>query len=56
MPKVKPIKYWRGKDLTQIAARSILVGHLDDESAPVGGLKLDISWKVACGANGKSFE
>jgi hypothetical protein len=56
MPKVKPIKYWRGKDLTQIAARSILVGHLNDETAPVGGLKLDISWKVACGANGKSFE
>lgn len=33
-PKVEPISTWRGKTLTFEAARSILVGHLDDEAAP----------------------
>jgi hypothetical protein len=33
-PKVEPISTWRGKPLTFEAARSILVGHLDDEAAP----------------------
>jgi hypothetical protein len=51
MPKVEPVKLWRGRELTVEAARSILVGHLDDEAAPEGSLGLPISWKVACGAN-----
>lgn len=37
VPKVTPIATWRGKPLTFEAARSILVGHLDDESAPEVG-------------------
>ena len=51
LPKVEPITSWRGQDLTPEAARGILVGHLDDEAAPEGSLGLNISWKVACGAN-----
>ena len=34
LPKVNPIKSWRGKALTKEAARSILIGHLDDDGAP----------------------
>ncbi len=33
IPKVNPITAWRGKPLTVKDARSILVGHLDDEAA-----------------------
>lgn len=51
IPKVEPMAKWRGTDLTLEAARSLLVGHLDDDAAPVGSTKTDISWKVACGAN-----
>jgi hypothetical protein len=51
LPQVQPIASWRGEELTTEAARSILVGHLKDEAAPEGGKDLDISWKVACGAN-----
>ena len=50
-PKVEPIFTWRGEPLTFETARSILVGHLDDEAAPEGGAKKDVSWEVACGAN-----
>ena len=50
-PKVKPLATWRGEPLTKESARQILIAHLDDEKAPEGGLKTDISWKVACGAN-----
>jgi hypothetical protein len=50
-PKVTPMATWRGQVLTQEAARSLLVGHLDDDKAPEGSDKQDISWKVACGAN-----
>jgi len=35
MPKVQPLKTWRGKELTMKAARSILIGPLDDSDAPV---------------------
>ena len=51
VPKVEPISAWRHSSLTEEAARSILVGHLDDPSAPEGSLRLPLSWKVACGAN-----
>jgi hypothetical protein len=51
LPNVSPLSSWRDTALTEEAARSVLVGHLDDPSAPDGGLKLPVSWKVACGAN-----
>lgn len=51
LPKVAPITTFRGKPLTEEVARSILVGHLDDETALEGSKRLQLSWKVACGAN-----
>lgn len=51
MPVVEPMASWRGAPLTVDVARSLLVGHLKDDAAPSGSLGLDISWKVACGAN-----
>ena len=51
LPKVAPIATWRGKPLTEEVARSILIGHLDDDAAPEGSLRTDVSWKVAFGAN-----
>jgi hypothetical protein len=51
IPKVKPLSEWRGRELSEEDGRALLVGHLDDAAAPDGGLKTDISWKVACGAN-----
>ena len=51
MPKVAPMETFRGKPLTKEVARSILVGHLDDEKAMDGSERTDISWKVAAGAN-----
>jgi hypothetical protein len=34
MPKVTPMSTWRGEPLTQEVARSLLIGHLDDDAAP----------------------
>jgi len=51
IPYVTPIQTWRGKDVTIDDARSLLVGHLDDDLAPTGGHKTHVSWKVAAGAN-----
>jgi hypothetical protein len=34
VPKVTPMANWRGEPLTQEVARSLLVGHLDDDAAP----------------------
>jgi hypothetical protein len=51
LPVVAPMRSWRGAPLTEAAARGILVGHLRDPAAPSGSLGLDVSWKVACGAN-----
>ncbi|CAB9507705.1 Violaxanthin [Seminavis robusta] len=51
LPKVAPITTWRGKPLTKQDGQAILIGHLDDEDAPTGGQRLDVSWVVACGAN-----
>jgi VDE lipocalin domain len=51
LPRVPPMAEWRGRPVTEDAARALLVAHLDDEAAPVGSLRLPVSWKVACGAN-----
>ena len=51
IPQVTPMSTWRGEALTEAVGRSILVGHLDDPSAPSGSQRLPVSWKVACGAN-----
>jgi VDE lipocalin domain len=51
IPKVQPIQMWRGKAATEEDGRALLVGHLDDEAAPEGSLRTNVSWKVACGAN-----
>jgi VDE lipocalin domain len=51
IPKVNPISSWRGGPLTTESAQALLVGHLDDEAAPTGSRRTDISWKVAAGAN-----
>jgi hypothetical protein len=52
LPVVVPMPSWRGKPLTEDAARRILVGHLRGEPATPGPAgSLDVSWKVACGAN-----
>jgi len=51
MPKVEPMKNFRGVPLTQEMARKILVGHLDDSYGFDDVGKTDISWKVAAGAN-----
>ena len=50
-PHVKPLSVWRGNPLSHADAKSILIAHLDSDKAPEGGLKSDVSWKVACGAN-----
>lgn len=52
VPIVKPISTWRGKAVTEEVARSLLVGHLrGEETAPSQSQQLEVSWKVACGAN-----
>ena len=51
LPQVHPISMWRGKKLTVQDGKDILVGHLDDPSAPDGSMGLDTSWIVAAGAN-----
>lgn len=51
LPKVAPMQKFRGTSLTQDVARSILIGHLNDEFALEGCKMMDTSWKVAAGAN-----
>eukprot|EP00814_Leptocylindrus_danicus_P013867 CAMPEP_0116013610 /NCGR_PEP_ID=MMETSP0321-20121206/5822_1 /TAXON_ID=163516 /ORGANISM="Leptocylindrus danicus var. danicus, Strain B650" /LENGTH=403 /DNA_ID=CAMNT_0003483179 /DNA_START=444 /DNA_END=1655 /DNA_ORIENTATION=- len=51
LPYVVPMQTWRGREITVDDARKLLIGHLDDDSAVEGSLKLQTSWKVACGAN-----
>lgn len=53
LPAVQPMTHWQGQPLTEEMGRSLLVGHLDDDAAPpiIGQAKLNMSWKVACGAN-----
>ena len=50
-PKAPVMSTFRGKPLTKDVARSILVGHLDDEIALDDSKRTDISWKVGAGAN-----
>jgi hypothetical protein len=40
IPKVTPITSWRGQEVTEAVARSLLIGHLDDEKAPKVGIVL----------------
>jgi hypothetical protein len=54
-PVVSPMGYWRGVEMTSEMARTIMIGHLrgvtttkDVDGSSMG---LDVSWKVACGAN-----
>ena len=44
---------WRGKEMTKEIARGIMIGHLKGcgNAALEGSKELDVSWKVACGAN-----
>eukprot|EP00978_Attheya_sp_CCMP212_P006776 scaffold15757_cov54-Attheya_sp.AAC.3 len=51
LPVVQPITTWRGETLTKRTARDILIAHLDDEAAPEGSRKSEVSWKVSAGAN-----
>ena len=54
LPAVTPMGTWRGGEVTADVARSIMIGHLRGvagEIAPAGSRQLDVSWKVACGAN-----
>mmetsp|Transcript_8034 Transcript_8034/g.18162 ORF Transcript_8034/g.18162 Transcript_8034/m.18162 type:complete len:506 (-) Transcript_8034:93-1610(-) len=53
VPEVKPMSHWRGEELTMDVARGIMMGHLEGvgESSLEGSKDLDVSWKVACGAN-----
>jgi hypothetical protein len=51
LPQVSAVTTWRGKPLTVADGKAILVGHLDEASAPDGSRRTDVSWKVACGAN-----
>lgn len=45
-PKVDPITQWRKKSVSIEDGRQMLIGHLDDEDAPDGSQRLDVSWKV----------
>jgi len=51
LPVVPVLPTWRDQPLTTETASQILIGHLDDPAAPSQSLKMDTSWKVACGAN-----
>jgi len=50
---VKPLGTWRGEEVTPEVARGIMIGHLEGvgEASLEGSKQLDVSWKVACGAN-----
>jgi VDE lipocalin domain len=55
IPVVEPLAMWRNKPVTDKVARSLLIGHLkgedDDSSISTMSRQLEVSWKVACGAN-----
>lgn len=54
LPEVTPVATWRGKEMTTELSRQIMIGHLSGvaaESSPEGSRRLDVSWKVSCGAN-----
>lgn len=51
IPKVEPIQKFRGQQVDEKVARSLLVGHLDHNSSMEGSLRSNVSWVVACGAN-----
>ena len=53
IPHVKPLSTFRGKEMTKEIAKGIMIGHLEGvgDAALEGCKELDVSWKVACGAN-----
>lgn len=52
LPKVEPLSFFRGQPVTADLAKALLVGHLSGEATALEGAgALDVSWKVACGAN-----
>mmetsp|Transcript_37833 Transcript_37833/g.68138 ORF Transcript_37833/g.68138 Transcript_37833/m.68138 type:complete len:566 (+) Transcript_37833:126-1823(+) len=52
VPVVKPMSHFRGEEMTMDIARGIMIGHLEGVEDSLEGCKeLDVSWKVACGAN-----
>jgi VDE lipocalin domain len=51
LPEVQPTSSWRGQPLSFETARKALIGHLKVLPELAGSLNLEISWKVACGAN-----
>eukprot|EP00574_Skeletonema_japonicum_P000066 CAMPEP_0201739508 /NCGR_PEP_ID=MMETSP0593-20130828/45818_1 /ASSEMBLY_ACC=CAM_ASM_000672 /TAXON_ID=267983 /ORGANISM="Skeletonema japonicum, Strain CCMP2506" /LENGTH=577 /DNA_ID=CAMNT_0048233781 /DNA_START=449 /DNA_END=2185 /DNA_ORIENTATION=- len=53
IPYVKPLGSFRGKEMTKDIAKGIMIGHLEGcgDAALEGCKELDVSWKVACGAN-----
>ena len=53
IPYVKPLGSFRGKEMTKDIAKGIMIGHLEGcgDAALEGCRELDVSWKVACGAN-----
>jgi len=52
IPYVEPIKTWKGMEVTTEIARGIMIGHLEGVNESLEAcLNLDVSWKVACGAN-----
>jgi hypothetical protein len=51
LPVVAPLSMWRNQALDETTARGLLVGHLQDATALTGSSKLNLSWKVALGAN-----
>mmetsp|Transcript_25806 Transcript_25806/g.51743 ORF Transcript_25806/g.51743 Transcript_25806/m.51743 type:complete len:581 (+) Transcript_25806:95-1837(+) len=53
IPYVKPLGAFRGEEMTKDIAKGIMIGHLEGcgDAALEGCKELDVSWKVACGAN-----
>ncbi|KAL7537514.1 hypothetical protein ACHAXR_009801 [Thalassiosira sp. AJA248-18] len=52
VPVVEPMKMWRGEEVTMDVARGIMIGHLEGAGGSLeGNQQVDVSWKVACGAN-----
>jgi VDE lipocalin domain len=43
IPKVEPLSKWKGREMTEEIARSLLIGHLDDEKAPEVSIAIDTS-------------
>jgi len=53
LPVVEPMNKWNGNDMSVDIARGIMIGHLEGvgQASLEPCQNLDVSWKVACGAN-----